>query len=211
LPLREPLLRAIQAALSAHARRTVEVPERRQAAVMIMLFERGGEPWVVLTKRTETVSTHKGQISFPGGARDATDADLWTTAVRETEEEMGVAAASLQQIGALDDYPTFATGFIVSPFVAAIEPGEWNPSPHEIAEVIEVPLRALAEVGRMEVWEHDGVKFPMHIFDVDGHRVWGVTAFILRRFLDIVRSALAEHPTEQSNREPRPDGGRLRI
>lgn len=187
------MLRGVQEALNRHQRRVIEVPDRRQAAVLIPLFERDDEPWVVLTKRTETVSTHKGQISFPGGGHDPEDADLWTTAVRETQEELGVKPESLQQLGALDDYPTFSTGFIVSPFVAAMDPPEeYHPSEAEIAEVIELPLRALAEAGRMEVWEREGIRYPMHIFDVGEHRVWGVTAFILRRFLDIVAPALEE-------------------
>ena len=161
-------------ALEAHPRNMVEVPGRRQAGVLIMLFERDGEPWVVLTERTHTVSLHKGEISFPGGARDPGDEDLWATAVRESVEELGVDPNSLQQLGALDDYPTFSSGYIVSPFIAAVTPPEeWKASPAEIAHVIELPLK-------------------LHIFDADGYRVWGVTAFILRRFLDIVGPALEQ-------------------
>ncbi|MGZ4120693.1 MAG: NUDIX hydrolase [Actinomycetota bacterium] len=193
VPLRETDLLAIKAALESHPRRMVNVPGRRQAGVLIMLFERGDEPWVVLTERTHTVSLHKGEISFPGGARDPEDEDLWATAVRETVEELGVDPNTLQQLGALDDYPTFSSGYIVSAFVAAVEPPEeWRPSVHEIATVIEIPLRRLLEVGRMEIWERDGIRFPMHIFDVDEHHIWGVTAFILRRFLDIVGSAVEQ-------------------
>lgn len=183
-------MRAVASALHAHPRVTVDVPERRKAAVLIMLFERAGEVWVVLTKRTDTVSTHKGEISFPGGGHDETDPDTWATAVREAQEELGVDPAGLIDLGALDDYPTFSSGFIVSPHVAAVVPQTWIPSAFEIAHVIELPLARLAHAGRMEVWERDGVRFPMHIFDVDGHYVWGVTAFILRRFLDIVEPAL---------------------
>jgi len=191
VPLRETQLLAIKGALEAHPRNMVEVPGRRQAGVLIMLFERDGEPWVVLTERTHTVSLHKGEISFPGGARDPGDEDLWATAVRESVEELGVDPNSLQQLGALDDYPTFSSGYIVSPFIAAVTPPEeWKASPAEIAHVIELPLKLLLDVGRMEVWERDGIRFPMHIFDADGYRIWGVTAFILRRFLDIVGPAL---------------------
>jgi 8-oxo-dGTP pyrophosphatase MutT (NUDIX family) len=193
VPLRETHLLAIKEALEAHPRRMVTVPGRRQAGVLIMLFERDEGPWVVLTERTHSVSLHKGEISFPGGARDPEDEDLWATAVRETVEELGVDPNTLQQLGALDDYPTFSSGYIVSAFVAAVEPPEgWLPSEHEIAQVLEFPLRELLDVGRMEVWEREGIRFPMHIFDVGGHRIWGVTAFILRRFLDIVGPALEE-------------------
>ena len=191
LPLGERDLALIRDALAAQPPRTVDVPERRKAAVLIMLFERDGEPWVVLTKRTETVGAHKGEISFPGGAHDVTDADMYATAVRETQEELGVHPDGLTLLGALDDYPTFSSGFIVSPYIAAVEPPEeWLPSEAEIAHVIELPLARLAAEGRMDVWERDGVRFPMHIFDVDGNYVWGVTAFILRRFLDVVGPAL---------------------
>jgi len=195
VPLRETQLLAIKKVLESQPRRMVEVPGRRQAGVLIMLFERDGEPWVVLTERTHLVSLHKGEISFPGGARDPEDEDLWATAVRETVEELGVDPSTLQQLGALDDYPTFSSGYIVSPFIAAVEPPErWHTSEAEIAQVIEIPLRRLLDVGRMEVWERDGIRFPMHIFDVDEHRIWGVTAFILRRFLDIVGPAI--HPAD---------------
>ena len=190
LPLRDLHRTPIQAALAAHPRRIVDVPERRQAAVLIMLFERDGEPWIVLTKRTETVRAHKGEISFPGGARDPEDEDLYATAVRETHEELGVDPSSVQPLGALDDYPTFSSGYIVSAFVAAVEPGEYAPHAPEVAEVIELPLRALHDAHKVEVWEREGIRYPMHLFDVGGHRVWGVTAFILRRFLDIVGPAL---------------------
>lgn len=184
-------LGAIRDALAAHVPQAVEVPGRRRAAVLLMLYERDGEPWIVLTRRTETVRTHKGEISFPGGASDDGDADLWATAVRETVEELGIDAAILRPLGVLDDYPTFSSGFVISPFVAAIErPSAWSPSEHEIAEVIELPLRRLAGEWRLEPFTRGAGTFQMNVFDVDGHRVWGVTAVILRRFLELVGPAL---------------------
>ena len=191
VPLSGSTSSVIETALAGHVRRAVDMPDRRQAAVLLLLFERGGEPWVVLTRRTETVRSHKGEISFPGGAKDPEDADLWATAVRESAEELGVSSGQIRMLGALDDYPTFSTGYIVSAFVAALTPGGYSPSEHEIAEVIEVPLGALARNGRVEVWEREGIRYPMHIFEVDGHYVWGVTAFILRRFLDILGDGVA--------------------
>jgi len=184
---------AVGDALGAHDLRIVEFPERRRAAVLIWLFERDDEPHVVLTKRTETVATHKGQISFPGGAQDEEDADLWATAVRETQEELGADPSGLRQLGRLDDYPTFSSGFVVAPFIATASPQQWSPSPFEIAEVIELPLGTLAKVARTETWDQQGIRFPMHIFEVDRHYVWGVTAFILHRFFDIVGPALGYH------------------
>jgi 8-oxo-dGTP pyrophosphatase MutT (NUDIX family) len=189
--LNEQTARALAGVLDTYQRRVVRVPERRLAAVLIPLFERNDEPWVVLTKRTEQVATHKGQISFPGGTQDPEDTDLWDTAIRETEEELGVARASIRRVGVLDDYPTFSSGFIVTAFVGELlPPPAWEYSRGEIEHVIELPLRRLAEEGRVERWERDGIRFPMSIFEVDGHYVWGVTAFILRRFLDLVGPAL---------------------
>lgn len=189
-PLNEARARAVAEALASHHPREVSFPERRQAGVLIWLFERAGEPWVVLTKRTDTVATHKGQISFPGGAKDAEDADLWDTALRETVEELGADPADLRLLGRLDDYPTFSSGFVVSPFIATAAPQRWRPSAAEIAEVIELPLERLAEVARVETWDQEGIRFPMHIFEVERHYVWGVTAFILRRFFEVAGPAL---------------------
>ena len=192
-PLDDDLRGRLERALAAEAPRRVDISERRKAAVLIPLFERGDEPWIVLTKRTEHVATHKGQISFPGGAHDDTDPDLWTTAVREAEEEIGLPPANARMIGTLDDLPTFSSGFIVSPFVASIEPpGAWTPHDAEVDTVIELPLRRVLEAARTETWEREGIRFPMHIFELEGHYVWGVTAFILHRFLELVGPVLAD-------------------
>lgn len=186
----DPVIASILDALSRHSPRVVEVAERRKAAVALLLFDRDDEPWIVLTRRTDKVRTHKGEISFPGGAMDAEDESLWATAKRETHEELGIDPAEMTYLGELDDYPTFASGFIVRAFVAAVAPADYEPSDDEIDEVIELPLRRLVEAHRVEMWEHEGIRFPMNIYDVDGHRVWGVTAFILSRFIDVVWPSL---------------------
>lgn len=186
----DPVIAAISDALARTEARVVEAAERRKAAVAILLFDQDDEPWVILTRRTDKVRTHKGEISFPGGAMDADDADLWATALRETHEELGIHPSSVTYLGELDDYPTFASGFIVRAFVGAVEPADYAPNDDEIDEVIELPLRRLVEAHRTEMWEHEGIRFPMNIYDVDGHRVWGVTAFILTRFIEVVWPSL---------------------
>jgi 8-oxo-dGTP pyrophosphatase MutT (NUDIX family) len=191
VPLRASLATAVERALGAHPATIVQDDDRRKAAVLLLLYERDGEPWTVLTKRTDTVATHKGQISFPGGGHDPEDEDMWATAVRETHEELGVEPARLARLGALDDHATFGSSFVVSPFIAALDPpGRWVPSAAEIDAVIEVPVRRLMEIARVEEWDRYGTKIAMHIFDVDEHRVWGLTAFILKKFLDVAGSAL---------------------
>jgi 8-oxo-dGTP pyrophosphatase MutT (NUDIX family) len=193
----------VRSALGDHARRVVQIPHKTAAAVLILMFERDGEPYLVFTRRTETVRHHKGEISFPGGARDPEDDDLVSTAIRETVEELGVDPKTIEILGGIDDIPTFATDYVVSPFVASIpEPHGWQASEREIAEVIEIPLTELARVGRFDVYERAGRTFPTHLFHVGNHTIWGATAWMLRQFLDIVGPALdLPAPEEQRHAE----------
>jgi 8-oxo-dGTP pyrophosphatase MutT (NUDIX family) len=161
------------------------------AAVLIMLFEKDGEPWVVFTKRSDSVRHHKGEISFPGGVRDPEDASLADTAIREAVEELGVDPNDVEILGDLDDLPTFVSGFVISPFVALVPEKEvYDHSPDEIAEVIRVPLSKLAEIQREAIWERDGHRFTTQVFDVDGNVIWGATGRILSNFLEAVGPAL---------------------
>jgi 8-oxo-dGTP pyrophosphatase MutT (NUDIX family) len=181
----------IRGVLAGRAKRAVEMPERVAAAVLLMVFERDGEPWIVLTKRTQHVRSHKGEISFPGGVRDPADSTLEQTAVREAVEELGVDPSVIEIVGELDDLPTFSSGYVVSPFVAVVQPvATYSPSPAEIDEVIEVPVAELARVGRAAVWDRGGRQVPTHVFETGGHVVWGATGRILRDFLDVVGPAL---------------------
>lgn len=186
-----PLEDRLREALGARAKRVWHDPSQRAAAVLLLVFERAAGPWIVLTRRTETVRHHKGEISFPGGMRDPGDPDLAATALRETHEELGLDPSHVRIVGELDDLPTFVTGYLVSPYVALISEGhDWNPSPAEIAEVLELPLHELARVARSEVWKRDELEIPMHVFELDGHFIWGLTARILRQFLDVAGEAL---------------------
>ena len=102
------------------------------AAVMVLLYERDGEEHLLFQVRTHHVEHHKGEISLPGGAQDPEDGTLLMTALRETEEEIGVAASDIEIYGQLDDTPT-RSNFVMSPFVGAITaPG---PYPFEFAEI----------------------------------------------------------------------------
>jgi 8-oxo-dGTP pyrophosphatase MutT (NUDIX family) len=161
------------------------------AAVLIMLFEKNGEPWVVFTKRSESVRHHKGEISFPGGVRDPEDDTLADTAIREAQEELGIDPADVEILGELDDLPTFVSGFVISPFVALVPEKEvYDHSPDEISEVIRVPLSRLAAIQREATWEREGYQFTTQVFDVDGNVIWGATGRILSNFLEAVGPAL---------------------
>ncbi len=115
------------------------------SAVMIVLYPKDGEYCILLNKRSELVEHHKGEISFPGGARDSEDRDGLETALRETEEEMGIKRDDVTVIGEMDEVVT-RSGFRVQVFTGTIEyPYEFNPSAIEIAEVLEFPIPALID------------------------------------------------------------------
>ena len=159
-----------------------------RAAVLVPLIDRG-EPCLVFAKRTDTVGTHRGQIGFPGGTVDSGDASLLEAALRECEEEIGLPRAAVEPLGALDDTETFATNFVITPWVGVVRaPVAWRPDGEEIERVIEVPFAALVEPGglRVEQWERDGVRRPVYFFDYNGDTIWGATARIVKHYLDLV-------------------------
>ncbi len=163
------------------------MPAGRQAAVLLMFFERDGEPWLVFTKRTDSVKHHKGEISFPGGARDEDDSDLQSTAVRETVEELGLDRDDIRILGRLDEMPTFVTGYNVTPYIAVIPAQHaYRPSDAEIDEIIELPVEELARIGRKEMINRRGFTIETNVFDTRGHYIWGFTGAVLRLFLDEV-------------------------
>ena len=163
-------------------------PRLRRAAVLLPLFEKEGEPHVLLTRRTEEMRSHRGQISFPGGRRDPEDPSLLHTALRETEEEIGLAARDVRILGELDDLLT-VTDYIVTPYVGIIpHPYPFRVSEREIAEMIEAPLDAfLNPVGiRVSSWqEYQGKRYRTYFFNVGPHIVWGATAKILIQLLEL--------------------------
>ncbi|PYM92066.1 MAG: CoA pyrophosphatase [Candidatus Rokuibacteriota bacterium] len=184
----DALVALTRARLAAHARRVVPSGELVRAAVLIPIVDRG-EPCLVFTKRTQRVATHKGQISFPGGAVDPGDGSFLEAALRECEEEIGLPRALVEPLGALDDTETVATPFVITPWVGVIrEPVAWRTDGEEVERVIEVPFAALAAPGglRVEHWERDGVVRAVYFFDYDGDTIWGATARILKHYLDLV-------------------------
>lgn len=167
-----------------------------QASVLIPIVQRG-EPVVLLTERTTHLSTHSGQVAFPGGRADATDASPAATALREAHEEVGLEARFAELIGALPTYET-GTAFVITPVVALVRPDfVLTPNPYEVAEVFEVPLAFLMDPAhhRRHVFDGpDGARrewFSMPFDDgAKVHFIWGATAGMLRnlyRFLSATR------------------------
>lgn len=177
-PILQPLLTTLNPAGAA-----ADVDDsRRKAAVLVLLFPRASEASFLLTARPNTLSRHPGQISLPGGAREPGDRDLWDTALRETGEELGVKTGRLRRLGRLELVWVAASDYAVTPFVA------WNPvppvihpNPREVAEVIEVPVRALLDPMTLveERWELRGSHWHVSFYQLGEARVWGATARML--------------------------------
>ena len=179
----------IQRALARRRKKLEEIPGYMPAAVLLPLFEMGGEYHLVLTKRTETVNYHKGQISFPGGRPHPDDRSLLDTALRETWEEIGLPPRDSEVLGELDDMPTYTTGFIISPFVAAIPfPHEFTANPAEVHEIIEVPLSVLRDKKKLsEEWlEVGGRQMLQYFYHYREHVIYGATARIVKHFLEVI-------------------------
>jgi 8-oxo-dGTP pyrophosphatase MutT (NUDIX family) len=188
-PARELIARHLRSRLLpvAQAMR-IEVPGRTHAAVLVPLHLGNGALHAVFTKRREDLRRHPGEISFPGGRRDAEDADLLATALREAEEEIGLAADEVEVLGALQPTPTIATSYAVYPFVGLIEPGRaWSLSPREVARVLELPLHELqAGYGRRRLLRQ-GLPIRTETYVVGDDLIWGATARMLADLIERLR------------------------
>ena len=159
----------------------LEVHGRTKAAVLIALYVHGGELHAVFTRRRHDLRSHAGEISFPGGRRDPEDASLLDTALRETEEEIGLPRDVVRVLGALPPTPTVATNYGVYPFVGLIEPGQaWTLSAWEVDEVLELRLSDLRAARTRRRLLHRGIPFRSDVYDISKQAViWGATARIV--------------------------------
>jgi 8-oxo-dGTP pyrophosphatase MutT (NUDIX family) len=181
--------RKIKNILTSRVKNFLQDERLKRSAVLIPLFIKDGEYHILFTKRTEKLKHHKGQISFPGGRLEKKDPTLLAAAMREAQEEMGIAPMDVKILGELDDFCTVSSDFCVSPFVALIPyPYPFRVNPHEIDEVIEIPLSALQDESRVrqEMQVKDGKPFPVYFYQYKNHTIWGATARILKQLLDLV-------------------------
>lgn len=153
----------------------------KDAAVLVPMVERDGQINLLFTQRTPHLAAHAGQISFPGGGVEAADSGREDTALRETEEEIGLARRHVQLLGALPDY-LLSTGFRITPVVGWIRaPFETRPDPYEVAEIFEIPLEHFLDTGRYRRLEYhfDGRHRHYVAIPYEGRYIWGATAGML--------------------------------
>jgi len=166
------------------------ISDVQAAAVLVPLFETGGETRVVLTRRPDTMPSHRGDVAFPGGkVHPEIDQTLRDAALREAEEEIGLPRAAVEVVAELDTISTVTSRFLVAPFVGVLAaPPELRPDPREVERVFDVTLSELMADGvhRVEHWGTGVLTRDVHIFELEDETVWGLTARILSGFLTLL-------------------------
>lgn len=164
----------------------------RVAAVLAPLYARDGQPHLLFTRRASTLQSHRGEISFPGGSQELTDRSLAETALREAQEEIGLAPARVELLGRLEPVVTVVSNFTIIPFVGFLPTGTGplRPNPQEVADIIEAPLAALADpaIFHAEEWIRLGQPHTVYFYDYGSNRIWGATARMLFDLLGRLRA-----------------------
>lgn len=179
----------LQKIISQRRKLSIREPDRVCSAVLVPLFEKDGETWVLLVKRADAMRHHQGQIAFPGGTRDACDSTPADTALREAEEEVGLKTSDVTVIGELDDALTSTSNFTITPVVGYIPwPYTLELNAAEIAAALAVPLSALSDPRQQQrqteqVGENE---IPVTHYQYGEHLIWGATARILTQLLGLL-------------------------
>jgi 8-oxo-dGTP pyrophosphatase MutT (NUDIX family) len=178
-------------ALAQYQPRELAIEDRRPAGVLVLIHEVEGADHIVFQQRTHGVRHHKGEISFPGGARDPEDTDLLATALRETHEEIGVVADLVEVFGQLDDTETYGSNYLIRPYVGAVAEGiavTFVEAEREVRELFHVPLEHLLspESRTWKVAERAGVVESTPSYTYEESEIWGATARMLGQFLELL-------------------------
>jgi 8-oxo-dGTP pyrophosphatase MutT (NUDIX family) len=181
--------RILRALRRAPAPQPLPPSDRRPSAVLVPVFEEGGEAWMVLTRRAQHMRNHRGEVSFPGGRQDDGEA-LVDTAKREALEEIGLDPGTVEVVAELDHLFTISSGAPIVPFVGILpaRPAALVPNPDEVELILTLPIRELLldETYHGERWDLWGDDHEMAFFDVVGDTIWGATARILHNLLERV-------------------------
>lgn len=184
----------LQESLARRQKRAITDEKLVPSAVLVPIYNKEGQCHILFTHRTEKVKEHKGQISFPGGARQGGES-LLETALRESHEEIGLSPADVEVLGELDDTVTIFSNFIVTPFVGIIPwPHNLKTDGWETDEIIEVPITALLDKKSREKKNEvvEGRAVTSYFYNHKGRVIWGATARILHQFLELYARAMTE-------------------
>ncbi|MEM8487284.1 MAG: CoA pyrophosphatase [Bacteroidota bacterium] len=188
LPGLEAHLNMAPAARAAPDSISIKGKPCRQAAVLALLFPLENATGILLTKRKETLSKHAGQISFPGGKQEA-DESLPETALRETEEEIGLPPHDIDMLGALSPLYIDVSNFCVFPFLGALHqmPTALVPQDTEVERILKVPLHNLADpaIQKEEIWTLRGQQMTIPYYAYEQETIWGATAMMLAELLHL--------------------------
>ncbi len=184
----------IREALTSFRPNELSNVNRRESGVLLLMHQIAGVEHLVFQHRTERVRYHKGQISFPGGARDTEDGTLLETALRETKEEIGVSGDLIEIYGRLDDTVTGGTNYLIRPFVGVISSDvrvEFVEAEREVRELFHVPVAHLLseEARAWKAVEQDGSIEITPAYAYGAHIIWGATARMLSQFLELIEPA----------------------
>jgi 8-oxo-dGTP pyrophosphatase MutT (NUDIX family) len=189
---KEDLTLRIRKILNHRTLRLIEDKEAlfSHAAVLIPIFRDREAYGILFTKRSDKVEAHKGQISFPGGRVDEGDASLLDTALRETQEEIGLPREIIEVLGRTDDARTMSSNYVVHPFVGLIPyPYPFTLSSHEVEKLIQVPLSLFFAPEKFIPVEYEGRTYQGLAYAYDGEVIWGATARIMQNLVEILLSS----------------------
>ena len=179
--------------LSQREHRRIVDTSRVLSAVLVPLYYKQGQYYVLLIQRTEKVKNHKGQIAFPGGAFEERDETLLDTALRESTEEIGLKPEDVEVLGEMDDEISITSYYIISPFVALIPwPYQFKVDGEETEAIIEVPIQALLDKGSVRQGTDivEGKPVTSYFYHYQEKVIWGATARILNQFLYFFTQAI---------------------
>jgi len=160
------------------------------AAVLLILHGNPDNPWLILTERAKHLNNHAGEVAFPGGMWDQDDGDLLGTALRETQEEIGLPASQVKVLGMLPNESPQHRNIRVTPFVGWVEsPLRLRPDCSEIASVFDLPLTVLTELNRYEYFELGKAAVQLPYIDYQGYKIWGFTLKVMVDMLNITMGA----------------------
>jgi len=181
----------LKQALSLRQKQRIVDHKRISAAVLVPIYDKQGQYYILFIKRTEWVEKHKGEISFPGGVHEERDKTLLATALRECAEEIGLMAEDAEILGELDDEVSVKTNYVISSFVALIPwPYQFKVDGRETEEIIEAPISALPDKGYSRQVTRGDETITSYYYHYQGRVIWGATARILNKFLEIFTSVV---------------------